>query len=221
MKPSTAWKTLDWLHRNRVDLVLTDVRMPVMDGLALMQQLHAEGESATEVIVVSGHDDFKYAQQAIRLGAFDYLLKPVEPGRSTDAWTVGCGEREIGRKTATPPLLPGKRCPRGAGDPRRPGRHARGGTLKEAAEKVHLNACYLSQLFKQKTGQNFVEYVTDLRMKEAEKLLSGTILRIYEIADRLGFSDISYLTTCFKKHSGCTLPSFANAICRLHASKLF
>src|SRR5690606_27117200 len=148
----------------------------------------AEGESATEVIVVSGHDGFKYAQQATRLGAFDYLLKPVEPEemhRCLDSWMR---EREIRQENGgdappswekTPPVEPVIRDVQDA----MPGEI----TLKEAAEKVHLNACYLSQLFKQKTGENFVEYVTDLRMKEAEKLLSGTHLRIYEIADRLGF----------------------------------
>jgi len=202
---------LDWLNRNQADLVMTDVRMPVMDGLALMRQLHAERGSAMEVIVVSGHDDFKYAQQAIRLGAFDYLLKPVEPEemhRCLEGWMR---ERKARREAdgdggdALPweamshvelvmkivqDAMPGEI------------------TLKEAAEKVHLNACYLSQLFKQKTGQNFVEYVTALRMKEAEKLLSLTHLRIYEIAERLGFSDISHFSNMFKKYSGQTPSEF-------------
>lgn len=194
---------LDWLNHNRVDLVLTDVRMPVMDGLALMRHLRAEGELPAEVIVVSGHDDFHYAQQAIRLGAFDYLLKPVETEemqRCLGGWMQRREQQQDKSDAALASwelLSPVEQVIRIV-QAAMPGEI----TLKEAAEKVHLNACYLSQLFKQKTGQNFIDYVTGLRMKEAEKLLSHTHLRIYEIAERLGFSDISYFSNMFKKYCG-------------------
>jgi len=209
-------EALDWLKRNQTDLVLTDVRMPVMDGLALMRQLLAERHTA-EVIVVSGHDDFSYAQQALRLGAVDYLLKPVEteemhrclggwlqkrdslrskegngaggePGKEYSSWEMLSPVDQVIRIVHE--AMPGEI------------------SLKEAAEKVHLNACYLSQLFKQKTGKNYVEYVAGLRMQEAEKLLSHTSLRVYEIAERLGFCDISHFSNMFKKYSGYTPSEF-------------
>lgn len=60
-----------------IDLVLTDVRMPNVDGLRLAAFL-AENYSDIRMIIISGYDDFKYAQQAIQLGVKDYLLKPVE-----------------------------------------------------------------------------------------------------------------------------------------------
>jgi len=210
-------EALDWLKHNRVDLVLTDVRMPVMDGLAMMRQLLLEERHTADVIVVSGHDDFNYAQQALRLGAIDYLLKPVETEemhRCLSGWLQRRDSRRGKAGTSIDSeaedeysswemLSPVEQVIRLVHEAL-PGEI----TLKEAAERVHLNACYLSQLFKQKTGKNFVEYVTILRMQEAEKLLSRTSLRIYEIAERLGFCDISHFSNMFKKYSGYTPSEF-------------
>lgn len=59
------------------DIVLTDIRMPFMDGLQLTREIKIL-DSTTIVILLSAYDDFKYAQQAIKLGAFDYILKPID-----------------------------------------------------------------------------------------------------------------------------------------------
>ncbi|MFB9329894.1 response regulator [Paenibacillus aurantiacus] len=58
------------------DLVITDIRMPVMDGMALIDALHARKERP-DVIILSGHDDFQYAKAAIRYEVREYLLKPI------------------------------------------------------------------------------------------------------------------------------------------------
>lgn len=60
------------------DIVITDMRMPGTDGVMLMNALHREYPDM-KIIVISGYDDFKYAQSALRNGAVDYLLKPVDP----------------------------------------------------------------------------------------------------------------------------------------------
>jgi two-component system response regulator YesN len=60
------------------DLLITDIRMPVMDGLECMEAVKASKKS-TQIVILSGYDDFGYAQKALRMGAFDYLLKPIKP----------------------------------------------------------------------------------------------------------------------------------------------
>lgn len=58
------------------DVIITDIKMPVMDGMAMLQHLHEEGISA-KVIVLSAYSEFEYARQAIKLGVTEYLLKPL------------------------------------------------------------------------------------------------------------------------------------------------
>ncbi|MFC4811672.1 response regulator, partial [Paenibacillus sp. GCM10023250] len=61
----------------RPDVVLTDIQMPNMDGLTFLRRLEEEGIPA-KVVMVSAYDLFAYAQTALRHGAYDYLLKPVD-----------------------------------------------------------------------------------------------------------------------------------------------
>ncbi|NLT16238.1 MAG: response regulator, partial [Clostridiales bacterium] len=67
---------LAFLRENQVDLLVTDIRMPVMDGLKLLKEAR-ELYPALKVLIISGYDEFSYAQEALRHGASDYLLKPV------------------------------------------------------------------------------------------------------------------------------------------------
>lgn len=71
-------EALDYLHEHQgdIDLLITDVRMPVMDGLALIQE--ANHSYQFESLIISGYDDFEYVQTAMREGALDYLLKPID-----------------------------------------------------------------------------------------------------------------------------------------------
>lgn len=66
------------------DIILTDICMPVLDGIGLMKKIREAG-AACEFIVMSGHAEFEYAQKAINLGAAAYLLKPIETGELCNA----------------------------------------------------------------------------------------------------------------------------------------
>ncbi|WP_340022909.1 response regulator [Paenibacillus sp. FSL K6-1096] len=70
-------EALELLRAHSIQLVITDIRMPDMDGLALMAQSRQEGLMA-DYLIISGYSDFSYAQKAIELGAKGYLLKPVK-----------------------------------------------------------------------------------------------------------------------------------------------
>lgn len=71
-------EALKFLKKEPVDLVLTDIRMPECSGLELLEKVKEQGISDAYFIIMSGYDDFSYAQQAIRSGCLDYILKPVD-----------------------------------------------------------------------------------------------------------------------------------------------
>ena len=70
---------LELIARERPDIVVTDIRMPRMDGLEMLRRLREEGCGAS-VILLTAYSDFTYAQSALKLGAVDYLLKPFHDG---------------------------------------------------------------------------------------------------------------------------------------------
>ena len=88
---------LEEIKKTVPDLVITDIRMPFMDGLELMKQTK---NIFPEVyfIFISGHDEFKYAQQALKLGAHDYILKPIEPKYLAEKITAIMGEQDTEKR---------------------------------------------------------------------------------------------------------------------------
>lgn len=76
-------QALEYLLENPVDLVLTDIRMPYLDGIEFARRVRRE-RPATRIVFVSGYDDFSLIREALQMGACDYLLKPLEPELLTD-----------------------------------------------------------------------------------------------------------------------------------------
>lgn len=199
---SNAKEALDYLFNHVVELVITDIRMPFMDGLAFMQELRRHQNDAF-VVVLSGFNDFRYAQQAIRYEAKGYLLKPV----NSDALTLLLLDLKdkLDAKYDTDVKIA-----------QSTGYYA---TLVESIKKnvlrnyatVSLNSIaidekmspnYISRIFKQYSGQNFSEYLIEVKMKQALKLLSDNTMKIYEIAYAIGYDNPKNFTRAFKKYWG-------------------
>lgn len=81
-------------------------------------------------------------------------------------------------------------------------------TLEDVAQAVHFSPYYVSRLFKEELGLNFIEYVTKTRIDEAKRLLLETNLTVSEIALSVGYQDPSYFTKVFKKREGQTPTQF-------------
>lgn len=77
-------------------------------------------------------------------------------------------------------------------------------SLTGLSEVVYLNPSYISRLYKQYTGQNISEYISELKLLKAKQLLENSELKIHEIGSRLGFETAGYFTRFFKKHTGLT-----------------
>lgn len=80
--------------------------------------------------------------------------------------------------------------------------YANGITLANVAEYLELSPDYFSRIFKEETGINFTSYLTDIRLKKAMELFKTTNMKVYEVSDAVGYSNMSYFSTVFKKKFG-------------------
>ena len=85
-------------------------------------------------------------------------------------------------------------------------------TLEDVAKQVYLNPVYFSRLFKEKTGINFLEYYTRLKIERAKELLSQGKYKIYEIGEMIGYSSNQHFRRIFKEYTGFTPIEYKNAL---------
>lgn len=83
--------------------------------------------------------------------------------------------------------------------------------LKDIAKKYYINSAYLGQLFKKETGLNFSQYLNEVRIENAKKLLRRTNLHVYQIADKVGYRNSDYFIIKFKKNEDCTPMEYKTA----------
>ena len=203
---SAAHPALFWLRRNPIDLIILDVYMPQMSGTELLLQLRAEGVDA-DVIMVTSANDAKTVNDAVRLGAVDYLVKPFDSAQITACL------RKLN-------LLPESR-PAVCGD--KPGNtfctqfsvwlehhYMQDVSLDQAAEAMGMSAFYFSRFFRTSYNQTFLEYLTAYRIDRAVELLQQTDIPVREIAVRVGYTDANYFTKVFKRHLGVTPTEYRN-----------
>jgi two-component system response regulator YesN len=89
--------------------------------------------------------------------------------------------------------------------------YAEGISLQQAADVIHLNRTYLSELFKKETGISFNDYLTQIRIEKAKELIRSGDVAIGVLAEQLGYPDGSYLTRVFKKMTGMTPLEFKHS----------
>ena len=74
---SDGWEAWSMAQKKRPDIIITDIQMPKMNGMELIERFREE-KIPTDFVIVSGYQEFEYAKQAIRFGVEDYLLKPIK-----------------------------------------------------------------------------------------------------------------------------------------------
>lgn len=218
-KAQGAEEALFSLEMTSPDLVITDIRMPITDGLTLLQQIRDSGWEGFAAIV-TGYDDFVYAQQAIRLNVFEYILKPIfsDDIAALLQRTKQLLDNEQGKKIKLRHELQAELHPQIPGefdDCHLPSyikqakafikeHFTESLTLSMVAKHVAVNPAYLSYSFTKYCGQNFLEYLTQYRIAKAKEILLQTSSQIQEIAHQIGYTDISYFTRVFRRETGLT-----------------
>ncbi len=197
-------EAMDLVKELRPDLLITDIRMPTMDGLELIQKLQTES-NLTEAIVVSGYGEFEYAQRAIRLGAIDYLLKPIKVDLVQEALKRVNEKLQLREENERETINILKNLsPKMNYAINFIEKHFSDDSLSlpMVADHIELSTAYLSRIFKEETGTSFVHYLTKLRMERAKIILKNPYSKLYEVAFSVGYIDYPHFSKAFKKYCG-------------------
>lgn len=187
----------------RPDLLITDIKMPIMDGMELTGELRALG-LPTKIIILSGFDEYDFVRTTMKNGAVDYLLKPVDRQELLDL--VAATNAEIKKLAQEQALAETQekmetlisRCEEYV--QAHLGEKIR---LADVANYVGLSECYFSSYFKNKTGETFNNYICKARIEKAKELLKNNPGdRIYEIGAAVGYEEIVTFNRNFKKIAG-------------------
>ena len=183
-------------------VVIADIRMPGLDGLSMIEKARAEGSEAG-YIILSAYRDFEYARTAIRCGVKEYLVKPVNRFA-----LVGCLERLLGTETKNGSAVQSAEIKESSNIAKAivyiENHFYQNISLDEVSREVGMNTAYFSTLFKKQTGKKYIEYLTDLRMEKARKLLLNTDLKIGAVAEMVGYGSTKHFTRIYKEKFGVT-----------------
>lgn len=201
---------LEMILKEEPHIVITDIKMPIMDGLELIEAVRKQNE-VVKFIILSGFGEFEYAKKAIRLGVKDYLLKPCNE-KEVEASLKKVAE-EIKGNTETAEALAAtgevvdnicitqiKLCVE---------KYISNSemSLKWIAEKhLYMNSDYLSKQFVKITGEKFSNYLNRIRVNKAKELLkSHDSEKMVAIAEAIGLGhNPQYFSKIFKKSVGYT-----------------
>ena len=174
------------IKKHKPDLVFLDIQMPVMNGFEVMSE--APG---FKYIVVTAYDEFSNAQKALRLGAADILLKPVELSQLIQSVERVTGWRLSSNTTVndiTAYIHRHYMEPLG---------------LSQIAEAFYLTPSHVSRLFKKHSGESVLSCIHRVRIENAKRLLEEGC-SVKDAADQTGYESLNNFYKYFKRFTGIT-----------------
>lgn len=210
-------KAFEFLQSSRADVVLCDIMMPVMSGLELAKML-SNSKLRVMIIFFSGHKDFEYAQKALEYGVKNYILKSTNNNELIRVFSKIKSELDEENSVNINEADHEVRPENGLNFNEKiistikiyVEEHYTNVTLEDLTKLVHMNPDYISKFFKQKTRQNFSDYLIEVRMKKAAELLDGLKYKTYEISDIVGYSNSFNFTRTFKSYFGMSPREYRN-----------
>ena len=214
-------EALALLKARPFDLVITDIKMPHMDGLELADYIHVN-HPGTDVIILTGYSEFDYARAAVRANAADYLLKPLQDVELHKALS------KLAAKRMTADSVPAAVPFHAEAAPKEPARDDPGIlvqrartyirahfteplSLNEVANTLAVNPAYLSSIFKSERGESYSKFILRLRMERAALLLrTYSVGKVNDIAPEVGYSSTKHFHTVFKDYFGMTPNEYRN-----------
>lgn len=178
------------------DILITDIKMPGSSGISLIKTL-TQNQICSNILVISGYQDYEYIRDAMKSGTYDYLLKPIKKSQLWEA-LEHLTQKLPGNIKLTEDVTMSKTISFMEEN------FTSNIQLAHVAEAVFLHPNYLSALFSKKMGLTFRDYLRTLRINHAKKLIQETNLSVNEIAEQSGFKDSTHFFRVFKSVTGVT-----------------
>ncbi len=178
---------LSLIRSKHPDLVFIDIQMPCMNGFQVIQE-----EPNCRYIIITAYESFQYAQQALRLGAKDILLKPVE----YDAFCHSVGKAigwKFTKNALTNEILAYIQA-----------NYQTNIEVNQLAKQYYTTASHVTRTFKKHMGVGIVAYLHGVRIKNAVEMLEKTDVGIKEVSIACGYENLNNFYKYFKKLVGYT-----------------
>lgn len=210
------------------DIVISDIRMPKKSGLEMIDEIKSINKDM-QIIILTGFREFEYAQQAIRLGVLRFLLKPSKIEEIKEAITSAVvnldklPKREVAiRNEEEDTNLLNEHTHEEVDKPQYLVKQAieyinqyynQKLDLQTVADQLYVSTWHLCKVIKKQTGTNFVDLLNNARIENAKRMLLESNMKIYEIAEAVGYADTAYFSKIFKKITQITPNEYRNKMC--------
>lgn len=208
---SDAW---DYICTQPIQVVITDISMPVMDGIKLVKRIH-ESKKIIQCIILTGYADFSYAQSALRYGVTDYLLKPI----NSQELCQTLKKIEVTLLAASDNMLTTT-----SENNYKPeeivalvkeyiqNHYADEITLNTLSKNLGFSSSYLTKVFNKVEGTTPSKFIRDYRMNIAKQLLQVPENSINSVSAAIGYSDPFHFSKSFKQTFGISPTEYRNSL---------
>lgn len=217
---------LEMALKLRPDVILTDIRMPMMTGIEMIDAIQKTYYPV--FIILTAYTDFDYAQKALKMKVTDYLVKPfldqdlnTSLKMAVDKLVENSNHLVISQKLASisnsalatfNQYISEHKTSKNSNFEKVlaiiHSRFAENMSLKQIGDELFVSESYLNKLFKELSSYTFHEYLTQYRMKKACDYLNDNHMKIFEVANKIGFNDQRYFSVIFRKYVGMTPMQF-------------
>ncbi|MFB5198268.1 response regulator [Neobacillus sp. KR4-4] len=208
------------------DIVITDIKMPILNGIEMVQE--ASRFHDFETVILTSFSDFEYTKKCIQLKVYDYLLKPIDEeilrtmmeslvkkikekkkqellqnkiGISSMELLFPENENLQSYNAYTQKVIESLQS-----------RYAEKINLDDLAKELCVSSSYLSRVFKKDTNRTFHHFLNQQRIQASIPLLLSKKYMMYEIAEKVGFSDYKQYNSVFNKYMGCAPTEFIQGV---------
>lgn len=188
----------------KTDIALLDIEMPGMNGIELAKYIK-EKYAECIIIFITAYDRFDYAIEAMHIKAFDYLLKPWKEERLCEL--INTAIENVRSMQKTDSIVHSQKDIIKDYIDRN---YKKDISAKDVAGILGYSDVYFSKVFKQLFDDNFINYLTKIRIDRAKVLLKDVSFNIKEVGKSVGYADSNYFTKVFKRSIGISPSEYRN-----------